>query len=1014
MSSMTPERWQQIDEVFQAATALEPSARAAFLENACGADRILYDKVSAMLVSDDGGWDLIEHPALEVGAPFLADDRPQLTPEQHIGRYQITHLIGRGGMGEVYLARDKRLNRKVALKLLSIDYVSQHRLRRFEQEAQAASALNHPNILTIYEIGQIDDQQFIATEFVDGETLRERLKRGPLNISEALDVAIQIGGALAASHHAGIVHSDIKPENIMLRPDGYVKVVDFGLAKLTEQTEPTTKPEAGEDVDTSSGLVMGTVRYMSPEQAQGKSVDARSDIFSLGVVLYEMLTGRMPFKGKSTADLIKSILKDEPVPLSQFVPELPMDLERILGQALAKNRAERYEKIYDLLAAVTDLRRKLEIGRALDGITHAESSVVISRATHSPGSEVPTAAATQSLTQQVVSRATQHKLQTSFTLLIVMIAAGGFFYASTKLWRQRPAFHEVKMSQLVETDKSRFAAVSPDGKYIAHTIVDANKQSLLLRPTATNSSTVLVPPTDAWFNGVTFSRDGNYVYYLMWGKDDSTYALYQVSVSGGDSQKVLANVASPITFSTDGRRFAFVRIISKEETGLFIANSDGADERLLGKPHSSNFFSAAGPSWSPDGKLIACAVFDEHPKDSTPFMSVVGVNVKDGTEKLLTNEKWSRVLQVAWLSDNSGFIIAATQEREGALLWHVSYPEGNSRRLTNDPSNYPSNYDSLSLTADSKVLVASRFELRTNLWAAPSGDPGQAKQITFGGNHRYKRLAWTPDGKIVFPSDASGNREIWIMEGDGSGQRQLTGDGRFNQIPAVSPDGRYIVFVSGRAGNPNIWRMNIDGSDPIQLTHGEDDFGPQCSPDGRWVFYTSVASEKATVWRVSIDGGEAVQLTKEVSTWPVLSPDGRWFACWWWSSPESPAKIGLFPFVEGNSITSMDAAPGAASVTTDQYIRRIVQVKFVDPVPGATSLLLPMRWTSDGRALIYCVTRNNISNIWSQPIDGGPPKQLTDFKSETIQGFDWSRDDRLLVSRGFTAREIVLVEDVSH
>jgi len=341
--------------------------------------------------------------------------------------------------------------------------------------------------------------------------------------------------------------------------------------------------------------------------------------------------------------------------------------------------------------------------------------------------------------------------------------------------------------------------------------------------------------------------------------------------------------------------------------------------------------------------------------------------------------------EVAWLADNSGFIMAAAEKGEGALLWHVSCPEGNFRRVTNDPSNYPSDYNSISLTGDSRTLAASRFELRTNLWTAPAGDPGEIKQITFGGNHRYQRLAWTPDGKIVFPSDASGDREIWMMDGGGSGQKQLTTDGRSNQLPAVSADGRYVVYTSGE-GNRHIWRINIDGSDPVQLTHGEDEFGAQCSADGRWVLYMSVASDKSTIWRIHIDGGEPIQLTREVSAGPGVSPDGSVVACWWFPSPNSPAKIAVIPFTGGEP------------------------TKFIDALPGAHS---PIKWTSDGRALIYDVSRNNVSNIWSQPLDGGPPKQLTDFKSETIQGFDWSRDDRLLVSRGFTAREIVLIQDLN-
>ena len=214
-------------------------------------------------------------------------------------------------------------------------------------------------------------------------------------------------------------------------------------------------------------------------------------------------------------------------------------------------------------------------------------------------------------------------------------------------------------------------------------------------------------------------------------------------------------------------------------------------------------------------------------------MNVAGVNVDDGKEQPLTNGKWSKVLQVAWLSDNSGFIMAATEKGQGALLWFVSYPDGKYRKITNDPSNYPSNYDSISLTSNSRTLVASRFETRTNIWNAPSGDPGEIKQITFGGNHRFQRLAWTPDGKIVFPSDASGNRELWMMDGNGGNLKQLTADGRFNQLPTVSPDGRYIVYVSSSPAGRHIWRMNLDGSGAFQLTNGEDEFGPQCSSDGR-------------------------------------------------------------------------------------------------------------------------------------------------------------------------------------
>ncbi|MEW6210705.1 MAG: protein kinase [Acidobacteriota bacterium] len=973
-------RWQQIDNILVAALELDPAERASFIEQACSGDESLRQEVISLFSYDEQALD-IDTPALESAACILAPAQPDLAEGQYVGHYRIDSLLGAGGMGEVYLAEDMKLGRRIALKLLPADFTEDRDwVRRFQQEARAASALNHPNIITIHETGEFEDRHFIATEFIEGETLRHRIRRTALNLGEALDIAIQVANALVAAHQAGIVHRDIKPENIMLRPDGYVKVLDFGLAKLSEQSSNAGDDSAHCETDTMPGLLMGTVKYMSPEQARGLSLDGRSDIFSLGVVVYEMLAGRPPFEGETSSDVIAALLKEDPAPLSQFVPELPVELERIISKALAKNRDERYQTINDFLVAVRELRNEMEVEHRQKGIKRVETSGGIQTAASGVGTSAQ-AATTRglSIAQRAVNLVKQNKLSASLALLIAIVIAGWVIYRlNNRGGQSRGVFQEVRISQLVGTDKSQFAAVSPDGKYVAYTVLDGNKQSLALRLPATNSNTVLVPPSDAWYYGVTFSRDGNYLYYVVWGKGDSTPTLYQIPASGGDSQKVLENIASPVTFSPDGNRFAFVREITKEETGLFIADADGSEERLLARRKSPSFLSTSGPSWSPDGKLIACAVLDKLP-DEKQIMNVIGVSVEDGAENLLTKGKWSRVHQVAWLSDNSGFIMVATEKGEGALLWRISYPEGDSRRLTSDPSNYFGNYNSISLTADSKLLVASRFEQRTNLWSAPGGDTSQIKQITFGGNHRYLRLAWTPDGRIVFPSDASGDREIWIMEADGSGQKQLTADGRFNALPTVSPDGRYIVYTSG-ASSRHIWRMDIDGSNPVQLTNGEEEFGPQYSPDGQWVFYMSVVSGKATIWKIPIDGGEPVQFTKEPSAGPAVSPDGSLVACWW------SGKIAIIPFDGGEPI------------------------KFIDPLPGPH---MPMKWTSDGRALIYDVTRNDVSNIWSQPLDGGPPKQLTDFKSETILGFDWSRDDNLVVSRGFTAREIVLIQDLN-
>src|SRR5213595_255530 len=361
---MTPARFQAIEEIFRAALDHQPDQISTFLDTACGGDEVLRRKVEALLASRERAADFIETSAVDLATRIIQNGQADSLVGQTIGHYKISEPIGTGGMGEVYLATDVIAGRKAALKLLPLRFTGDTgRLNRFQHEAHAVVALNHPNILTVYEIGEDHSIHYIASELIEGETLRDRLARGRMPLSEAVDVAIQVESALAAAHEAGIVHRDIKPENIMLRPDGYVKVLDFGIAKLAEQELPTTMPrdEALLLVETNLGSVLGTVRYMSPEQAFGAQVDKSTDIWSLGVVLYEMVTGHTPFTGDTPREVMSSILEKEPPQLTTYVAHIPAELQQIVSKTLRKDREERYRSAHDLLEALKGLRHKLEV-----------------------------------------------------------------------------------------------------------------------------------------------------------------------------------------------------------------------------------------------------------------------------------------------------------------------------------------------------------------------------------------------------------------------------------------------------------------------------------------------------------------------------------------------------------------------------------------------------------------------------------------------------------------------------
>jgi eukaryotic-like serine/threonine-protein kinase len=1007
---MELERWRQIDALLQAALEREPAERPAFLEEACSGDESLKMEVQSLLSTSEQALSLIDTPAFEVAAGLLSSNIPELVEGQLIGHCRVLSFLGAGGMGEVYLAEDEKLKRRIALKVLPVDYTrNQDRLRRFQQEAQAASALNHPNILTIHELGEVSGQQFIATEFVEGETLRQRLKREGLSLGEALDIAIQTASALAAAHKAGIVHRDIKPENIMLRPDGYVKVLDFGLAKLTDQHERTPHARVVDKSNISSGLVMGTVKYMSPEQAQGSSVDARSDIFSLGVMLYEMVAGRLPFEGETTSDLIAAILEEEPPPLTQFSPNAPKELQHIVTRSLRKDKQGRYQTVEELLIGLTNLKQALQLEfRRLSSMQPGARQEAVAQS-RIPTSKLEAIATTPSV-EYLISEFKQHKAGASLALAALVIITVGIsfgLYKFSKVSKAGIPFQNIAVTKFTNFGDARQPSISRDGKYVVYAkgsdTEGAGKFSLWLRAVGTTSEVRVVPPTEGTFSGTTFSPDGKYLYYSA-RLTNQPFAAFMIPVLGGNATKLpLKREPRGISFSPDGKRLAYLNGKFLEgKSSVVIANADGTEEReIMTRQAPDYFWLNTEVSWSPDGKLIACV--GQNRTESFPH--VFEINVEARTERPLTRQKWTNLRGVAWLPDMSGLLVVAAEETSSiSQIWQISYPSGEARRITNDTVNY----SGLDLAADGKTLVIARVEAPTSVWVMPvettqsaaansgalSVATSNAKQINvanLSGTAYFEandaRLCWTPDGRIVYMSEESGNADIWSMNSDGSDRKQLTTDPHWDTAAVVSPDGRYIAFMSNRASAENIWLMDIDGGNQRRLTNKFIERIPDFSADSKWVFFDSWETGKETIWKVPVEGGEPIQVVADLSDLQAISPDGSLLAYISLSAPSgiNPGSMKLF-------IAPSDGGPPIKSLDTHGY---------------------EYYWSPNRRSLTFRSNRDDLFNLWEQPLDGTEPRQLTNFTSEGILTHAWSRDGKqLAVARNKVTSDVVLISDL--
>jgi len=894
-----------------------------------------------------------------------------------LAHYRIVRPLGAGGMGEVFLAEDTKLGRRVALKVLPPAVAHDpERRERFEREARAVAALNHPNIVTLHSVEQHDDLLFLTMELVEGRPLTEVIPPQGMPAGQLLEVAIPLAGAVGAAHQRGITHRDLKPANVMVSDDGRVKVLDFGLAKLQEDDRLGGDTASTAANLTIEGRILGTSAYMSPEQAQGKPVDARSDIFSLGVVLYEMSTGERPFTGDNHLSVLSSILKDAPVPVTQVRHDLPRDLERIVRRCLEKNPDDRYQSARDLGADLKQLKQDLDSG-------------AVTRTGAPPATSSPTVAGPAPSTASAASTTLRFAMATLGLLLIA--AAGAWWY--TQRQPTTPDSTELgplKMRRLTHTGTASLAAISPDGKYVVHVVGRPGQSSLWMRQVSTASNVQIVPPVPGRYDGLTFAPDGESVVYLFYAPN-SFGILYRIPFLGGPPTKLVEDVDITPAFSPDGRRMAFMRSTTDGATTILLANADGSQQAALAHRTPPENFTSRVLSWSPDGKRIAAFV------GMMPFARsrVVVVDVATGHQEYVGKQRFDLPGQVAWLPDGSGLVLNAVEQGQGfgsvGQLWSMSYPGGVARRLTNDVANYTS----LSMAKDGRTLAAVQEEARIGLWLAPAGDASRARELTAPTAARdgMVGIAWTPDGRIVYGAMTQGSWDLWIARGDGSPPLPLTSEPGVEANPFVLPDGRSVAFISRAAGEYRfkVRAIDLDGTNAREFSTAEGLAPGYVHVGARDVYFNTLNGGRMTLEQAPLTGGPASPVFKDVSKLPPnfaprrISPDERWVL----GTTFEPLRPGM----------SLAVVP----LRGDGPPR-------VFPFPFAPGPTFPFGWAPDGRAVDVSALKDGAVNVWRFPLDGSAPKPITAFTSDEIYSYAWSKDGTTLaLSRGTLSADVVLV-----